>query len=65
MEGFVCLQINLDVKFDEFMNTFRDEARVDHGTSQMLSHDVLAAVEQLKNDFCQQYSITIVQGTEN
>jgi hypothetical protein len=22
-------------------------------------------VEQLKNDFCQQYSITIVQGTEN
>jgi hypothetical protein len=51
MGGVASLQIDFDVKFDSFMNTFRDEARMVYGTSQMILHGVLSAMEKLKNDF--------------
>jgi hypothetical protein len=52
MGGVASLQIDFDVKFDSFMNTFRDEARMVHDTSQMILHGVISSMEKLKMTFC-------------
>jgi hypothetical protein len=49
--GFIGLQIDFDVKFNRFINSFREEVSMVHETYQITLKDIFEGEEQIRNDF--------------